>query len=73
MFEKFQREYYQILDIVPILLVISTINWGKKLASRTLVNIFLNNKQKHTNDLTRMEQIDDFDKGQRKKDYLFLS
>ena len=42
--------------------------WGKKLATRTVVNKYFNNKQKHTNDLVRKEQIVDFKKRQRKKE-----
>ena len=50
------------MDIVPILLEIFTKNGVKKLATRTLVNIFFNNEQKHTNESVRKEQIVDFKK-----------
>ena len=39
-----------------------------KLAARTVVNIFFNNEQKHTNELVRKEQIVEFKKRQRKKE-----
>ena len=73
MFEVFQRRYYQILYIVSILPAISAIYLGENLATRTLVKMFFNSKQKHTNDLVRKEQKVDFKKGQRKKEKLFLS
>ena len=39
--------------------------WGEKIASRTVVNIFFNNEQKHANDLVVKEQIVEFKKGQK--------
>ena len=62
----FQRGYYKILDLVPILLVIFK-EWGEKLAVRTLVNIFFNNEQKHTNDSVKKEQVVDFKKRENKE------
>ena len=34
--------------------------WGEKLTARTVVSIFFNNEQKHTNDSVRKEQMVDF-------------
>ena len=62
----FQRGYYKILDLVPILLVIFK-EWDAKLAVRTLVNIFFNNEQKHTNDSVKKEQVVDFKKRENKE------
>ena len=65
-FQVFQRGYYKILDLVPILLVIFK-EWDEKLAVRTLVNIFFNNEQKHTNDSVKKEQVVDFKKRENKE------
>ena len=42
--------------------------WGETLAVRTVVNIFFNDEQKHTNNSVRKEQIIDCKKKQRKKE-----
>ena len=45
--------------------------WNEKLATRTVVNIFFNNEQKHTNDSVRKEQIVDFK--ETKKEVVIIS
>ena len=41
-------------------------DWGKKFASRTVINIFYNNQQKVSYDRVRKEQIKEFKQRQRR-------
>ena len=43
------------------------LDWGSKFASKIVVNIYFNNKQKHSKDIVRKEAITSFKTRQRSK------